>query len=532
MRHRFSWLPWVLLLGLGMAAEAATVSGTVSAAGSGQPIAGAAVTLSRWTGWSYETLGTATTNGQGEYAISNAYVGSAIVKANANGFLPLESPASMPAGNGVVAVNLALPLSATIAGHVADEVSGTALAGKTVRAHSSATQFLYTDTAADGSYAFTGLPPGSYSVCVMDHTDAYMNQCWDHATANSLTFATNFTPVNVAAGDIRNGIDFDLRAGAHISGVILNRRTGLPPAPSPNLQILLRTAAATFVQLRVQLDGNGRYRIDGLAPGSYQAIAQSNSPYYTSQLYAGIDCVDASCNYPNGNTIVIDAALTSVDHVDFSLAPGGRLQGRVLDRVTQAPIVDATVELWRRGPTPFRIGTAQTDGQGDYVLDHIDLTPHLVVVRSSTHIAQRYPDVPCFIDCTSSTQGDFSVPLNATIDLDTMLLDRGTTISGQARLPGLSATTYAVNLFRAPNESLGSVVADATGAYRFPAWMTGTYFVMSSGGPQCQLFRQLPCSLAPINSTPIVLAAPGDSFTADFDLFVDDIHRASFESGQ
>jgi len=529
-------VPFVLLLTLfawiSPTASAATVAGVVTGASSGLPVSGATVTLEYWAGFLYMPLGTANTNAQGEYAITSDFVGAARLRTSANGFLPLEAQVAMPAGTGQVTVNLALLLPAVIAGRVTDLSTGLPLAGKTLRAHATGTGYRYADSGSDGNYAFTGLAPGSYGVCLMDDRDAYMNQCWDHVIANSLTNPSNYLPVSVVAGEVRQGINFDLQAGAHISGVILNRRSGLPPANSPYLQILLRTTATDFIQIPVQLDSNGRYLIDGLAPGSYQAISQSNAPYYTSQLFAGIDCLGSNCDFPNGSNIVIDADLNSHDDIDFSMIPGGRLQGRVLDRNTLAPIADATVELWVREPfigTPFRKGTTQTDTQGYYALDHVETAQHLVVVRSPTHIAQRYPDIPCFIDCTSNTQGGITIPANATVDLNPMWLDLGVRISGQARLPGLSTTTFAVSLFNA-QQSLGSVVADMHGHYQFPPWVPGTYFLQSSAGAQCQLYRWLPCTQPPISGTPVVLAAPGDTYTADFDLFIDDIHQAGFES--
>ena len=523
---------WVLLAWMSPAASAATVAGVVTGASSGLPVSGASVTLERWAGFFYVTLGTANTNAQGEYAITSDFVGAAQLSTSANGFLPLQAPVDLPAGSGQVTVHLALQLPAVIAGRVSDQLTGLPLAGKTLRAHASGTGYRYADTGSDGTYAISGLPPGSYGVCLMDDRDAYMNQCWDHVIANSLTGPSNYLPVNVVAGEVRQGINFDLQAGAHISGVILNRRSGLPPANSPYLQILLRTTATDFIQIPVQLDSNGRYLIDGLAPSNYQAIAQSNAPYYTSQLYAGVDCVGSSCDFPNGSSIVIDGALNSRDDIDFSMIPGGRLQGRVLDRNSLVPITDATVELWVREPfigTPFRMGTTQTDAHGYYGLDHVETAQHLVVVRSPTHIAQRYPDIPCFIDCTSNTQGGITIPANATVDLNPMWLDLGVRISGQARLSGLSTTTYAVSLFNAA-QSLGSVVADAHGRYQFPPWVPGTYFLQSSAGAQCQLYRWLPCTQPPVSGTPVVLAAPGDAYTADFDLFIDNLHHAGFET--
>lgn len=525
---------WVSIAGGASSAQAATVMGSVTGASNGVPVAGTTVNLERWTGLFYQTLGSATTDGQGGYAITNAYVGAARLSVSASGYLPLESPVAMPAGSGTVTANLALQLPAVISGRVIDQATGLPLAGKRLWVHSSVTQYLYTETVSDGSYAFAGLPPASYSVCLMDDRDAYLNQCWNHVTANSLTFPSNQLPVTVVAGEVRQGIDFDLQAGAHISGLILNRRSGAPVANSQFLQILLRTAAATYVQVPVQLDVTGRYRLDGLAPGSYQAIAQSNYPFYTPQLYAGIDCFGLGCDYPTGTHIVIDASLNSRDDVDFSMHPGSRYQGQVVERETLGPIAGALVELWQRDATfgsVSRMATTQTDAQGMYVLDNVNYSQqHLVVVRPAMHIAQRYPDVPCLTDCTSTATSGMAIAANATVTLAPMLLDRGVKISGRAHLPGQSAGTFAVSLFNTLGQTLGTVVADARGAYQFPPWVAGTYYLRSTAGAQCELYQSLACTLPVTSGTPVVLTTPGTAGTADFDLFIDDILAAGFEA--
>ncbi len=525
---------WLLTVGLGFSCQAATVMGVVTGASTGSPVADATVNLERWTGLFYETLGTATTDGQGGYAITNAYTGSARLNVSASGYLPLESPVAMPAGSGTVTANLALQLPAVISGRVIDQATGLPLAGKRLWVHSSVTQYRYTETVSDGSYAFIGLPPASYGVCLIDDRDAYLNQCWNHVTPNSLTFPSNQLPVAVVAGEVRQGIDFDLQAGAHISGLILNRRSGLPVANSPSLVILLRTAAATYVHVPVQLDANGRYRLDGLAPGSYQAIAQSNYPFYTPQLYAGIDCFGLGCEYPTGTGIVIDAALNSRDDIDFSMHPGSRFQGQVVERDSLGPIAGATVELWQRNATFGSVSlmaTTQTDAQGLYVLDNVNYSQqHLVVVRSALHIPQRYPNVPCFTDCTSTATSGMSISANATINLAPMLLDRGVKISGRAHLPGQSASAYEVSLFNALGQPVGHVAADVRGAYQFPPWVPGTYYLRSAAGAQCELYQSLSCALPITSGTPVELPTPGNTFTADFSVFVDDILAVGFEA--
>jgi len=439
----------------------------------------------------------------------------------------------MPAGAGSVTADLAMQLPAVISGHVYDLATGLPIAGKSLAAYSSVSYFRYATTASDGSYSIAGLPPASYSVCVVDHFDAYMNQCWDHIVPDALNFPGNYAPVNVVAGDVRVGIDFHLQIGATVSGSIINRRTGQPPAAGPYLQIMLRTAAAEFVQLPVQLDSNGSYQINGLAPGNYQLIAQSSAPYYTSQLYAGIDCVDSSCEFPMGTFITIDAGLGARNDVDFSLAPGGRLQGDVVQRDTQAPIADAIVELWRRDPVfgfATQIGSTNTDAEGHYALDHVNPYEHLVVVRASTYIPQRYPNVPCWIDCTTGVLNGISVNGPETLTLNRVELDPGVTIAGQARLPGLSSSFFRVSMYDAQGQTLGSVDPDTTGRYQFPARQPGTYFLASFSSTDCQLYQWLPCTDPITSATPVILTTPGTTTYADFDLFIDDILQNGFEA--
>ncbi|MGE4073361.1 MAG: collagen binding domain-containing protein [Lysobacterales bacterium] len=531
MRASSMWI-WSLVALLCQSASAATVSGVVTSEATGAPIAAATVELGYSLGWFYFTLGTTQTDVQGRYSITDPRVGEAQVKATATGFVPITSPLTMPAGSGVVTANLAMQRTATISGHVYDQMTGLPLAGKKLWAHSDSTQFLYATTTEDGSYAFAGLPPESYSLCLIDQGDVYINQCWDHVVANALVFPSNPLPINITAGQIISDIDFHLQVGATISGSLLNRRTGQPVENGQYLQILLRTGATDYDYIPLQLDLSGQYHITGLAPGNYQLVAQSNLPYYTPQLYSDIDCTGSNCDFPAGTFVTIDAGLNHRNDINFLMTPGTRIQGEVVARGTLTPIANATVELWRRNYIGLlsRVDDTYTDIAGRYAIEHINTGEHVLVFRAPTFISQRYPEVPCWIDCISGAQGGISTPEPTTVELNRVELDLGVTIAGQARLSGQTPDTYLVELYDWQGQRLGQVYADPSGAYQFPAWLPGTYFAAAGSPTECQLYRWLPCTAAVTSGTPIEAATPGTTSFADFDLFLDAIFAAGFES--
>ena len=510
---------------------AGTVTGTVVALPGGQPVPGATVELLRWTGFFYETLATTIADGQGVYALSNGYAGAAQVTATAPGLLPGQLAFQMPAGNASVIVNISVLLPGVISGTVIDANTQQPVVGARLTLRSTETGVRYQSAAQDGTYRFADLPPETYSLCIQDGTDDYIDQCWNDVIPDRLLSAANFTPINLATAQDIQGINFSLRPGATVSGVVLNARTGLP-LDLAYIGILYRTSADNYRQVLLALSVDGRYQLRGLAPDAYQIVAQVESPRYTSQLYPGIECYGNSCDFPAGEFITIDAMLGGRTDIDFNLTPAGRLLGLVLDQSSGAPIVGAQVELWRRSQpfgNVFQVLVAATDAEGTYVLDHVQpLSEHLVVVRMPGYIAKRWPGVPCFVDCTASAMAVPALGLNDVLDIGSIALERGVVWKGQARLPGLSSESFAVIAFDSIGQLLGQVSADSFGHYEFPPWVPGTYFALSTGNAQCQIYQWVPCP-EPVNSgTPIQLVTPAAPVQIDFDLFVDEIWADGF----
>jgi hypothetical protein len=514
---------------------AATVTGVITDITDGQPIAGASVTLSR-SSLFLLPLGNTVTNHLGEFSITNAYAGAAHLKVTATGFSSAEAYFTMPTGNGMVTQNLSMAGHAQISGRAIRDTTGSPISGITVRLHSVESGVLFQETGLDGAFHFPELAPGEYSVCVLDGTDEFIDQCWNDITANAFNFPTNFTPVVLQPREHRQGIELRLRNGATISGTISNRITGQPVA-ADTATITLFREQNDFREVPIEITPDGIYVLRGIAPGIYRAIVRISAPYHTPQIFRDIDCVDATCTVTSGAPIVVDQNLTSHHDVDFRLLPGGRVAGRVRSSATRVPIAGARVEVWEMDHFIFpifnKVGQSQTDGNGAYSIGNLKSTrQHLVIIRGGDFISQRWPGINCFMDCTTGATNGVTAPDGQLVVLDDFLLDQGARIEGWAHQPGLSGGVYQVSLFDSNANLLGWVQSDRFGRYQLPAWYPGTYFLRSArvGGDECENYLGLSCSIPIGNATPVVLATVGQVVQADFTIPVEVIFSERFES--
>jgi putative cell wall-binding protein len=170
----------------------------------------------------------------------------------------------------VVCATLWLPAAATadatarIAGTVRD-AGGDALAGAVVSVvvqgceagGDGCEQAPVATSDAAGAWSVAGLAPGSYHVHVADPSGAHADQWWDGRAAATDT-------VSVASGEERTGIDVALGPASVIEGRVLDH-TGSPVAVAR-----ASTDRTTFSTAESTADGQGRFRLDGLAGRTYE----------------------------------------------------------------------------------------------------------------------------------------------------------------------------------------------------------------------------------------------------------------------
>src|SRR5205814_4943022 len=95
---------------------------------------------------------------------------------------------------------------------------------------------------------------------------------------------------------------------------------------------------------------DGTYSVSGLPTGTYYAVEDVVSffTFFTRQYYNNIDCI--SCGITTTTPISVTAGATT-SNINFALATGGRLGGRVTDASTGAGVATVTVRVDDRSGT-------------------------------------------------------------------------------------------------------------------------------------------------------------------------------------
>ena len=167
----------------------------------------------------------------------------------------------------VESIDFGLTLGATISGSVIDAQTGLPIPNVQVRAGIDGEDIAWTDTDSNGSFTLTGLPDGVIEV-VAERRRGYLEQ--------RTTFSISGTPPV-------EGIDFGLRLGATISGIVVDAVTGLPIVDVDINAEPVDDGPGGYAQT----DFNGRYTMEGLAPGAYSMRVEAHNQGYFDGYYPG-----------------------------------------------------------------------------------------------------------------------------------------------------------------------------------------------------------------------------------------------------
>ena len=424
-------------------------------------------------------------------------------------------------------VNFQLARVGRIHGTVTDAAGGLPLEGQDVCIwHSWA--FTCGTTDANGVYTITGLPAGEYPVFA-NGTSGYGILYYDGSAgvpAYSGSAPQGATKVTVTAGATVDGIDFALHGGARIEGTVTDQAT-TNPLPSVTVNVY-----SEFGQQLIggKTDATGHYVLGGLGAGTFY-VRTDNSDGYANQCFGGTVCpvlqaadVYESMGSPDfiAGTPIVLAADATAQGIDFALAKGGRISGRLTNAQGQGIGGSLIVfDAARR-----KVAGVNTDSSGNYVTPQgLPAGSYYVFASGGSYVAEVYDNHTC-LGCNPNTGNAVEVALGATTSGIDFALEQGGQIAGrvydatsQQGFPAAVEVWSAAGVRINPdNEAVG----DFAGGYVTGGLPAGTYYLRTRNwsGYVDEAYDNVVCTQAciPLGTTPVQVTAGTVIWGNDFGL--------------
>lgn len=456
-----------------------SISGTVTSATSGTPLANVQVSLDL-PGGNYVQFGS--TANDGTYSFTGVAAGSYVVNFapsytdnyaqqwwNNKPTLATATPIAVAAGQSVTGIDASLADGATVTGNI-QTTSGPGAYFPVAVLDSSGNVINSGSSDGSGNYSVNQLPAGTYTVQFTSPFNAnYPTQWWNGKS--SLATADFFaTTVGGTTTDI--DASFVSAPTGSVSGTLYDSST--PGAGLSFAAVDAFTPDGTFAG-SVGTGFDGSYTLSGLAPGSYtlEFMPGTAHPDLAMQYWQNEPSFAAAEFF----TVAPGDALTGFD---AHFAVGGSITGTVLDgTAANAPLPGVGVTIYQNGSPVATSSYSQTDSNGNYALPGLAAGTYDVFFQAgypSTDASQWWNNA-----ATEATATHVTVAAGATVAGVDTTLHAGGTITGV-----VSGTAANGTLFPAGNSQLavyaadGSLVSDSVyagddGSYSITNLAPGTY---------------------------------------------------------
>ena len=273
-----------------------------------------------------------------------------------------------------------------------------------------------------------------------------------------------------------------------ISGTVTTAATGLPIVGAP-VSICLPNGVCTTVLT----NGAGDYFISRPA-GRYYAFTAIPGTALVNEYFNDIPC-GAGCGGATaavfGHSILVQAAKTRTG-IDFALAPGATVSGRVVDAATGAAIGGVQVAIWTFFSTTRIFAASVTDAAGDYSVAGLTAgTYYAYTFNDVGYVDEIYDNLACVVSCESiaptSPGTAIAVASGATVSGRNFALASGGSITGQVTDAATGAPLKNIDIIVLPRGGTSDVnarygLSDASGLYVVQGLPTGSYVALASRG--------------------------------------------------
>jgi len=243
--------------------------------------------------------------------------------------------------------------TASLAGNVKDQKTGKAIVKAVVWADFIG-PFRFArrvETDSLGNYALEKLIPGLY--VVRAEARNYLPEFYKDAGIFEQS-----TPVRLAENEAKKGIDFGLSPGATISGLVSRENDN---APIAGVHVAAILVVRPDLKHNAVTDEKGNYTIHSLPPGTYAVVAEAAG--YKGEFYK------EKRDLFSADHITLQEEQT-VGEVNFTLATGAAISGKVVDAVSKEPIAKALVTIHvlnNSSDKPRVLFNVSTNERGEYI---------------------------------------------------------------------------------------------------------------------------------------------------------------------
>ena len=206
-----------------------------------------------------------------------------------------------------------------------------------------------------GQYIIQPLLPGTFKLLFSAASTAYLPNYFADATSSDSAQA-----VTVTGTATTGGVDAHLVPLQTIAGTITDAVSG---QPVPNIVVHGGPPLPGFGELediaQSRTDGQGKYLLQGLTPGSHYVWIYY-SPGYLDQVYPNaLGC----CFAPTGSQQVALAAGQQLTGIDMAITRGAYALGQIHDADSGAPPPNASLIVYDTNGNQLQFDTVDASGQ-------------------------------------------------------------------------------------------------------------------------------------------------------------------------